>query len=247
MPVTAPPPAPTATTAQTDDNVLWYKADTTLGPVTIARVGLSGLIGARFVGEKITPAAKLRIPGLTDIPLLGRLLFGEDAFIYLSIALIVGVWYFLYRTRTGLILRAVGDNHVSAHALGYPVLRIRMYAVMFGGACAGLAGAYLPLAYTPFFIPGMTAGRGWIAAGRGDWTGAAAFADEAVSVAFPNGVDEYPTTAYVFALEAAIAMHRGDENATRAALASRAFFSARWKFRPATGRCRWVARSSGRC
>ena len=73
------------------------------------------------------------------------------------------IWWFLYRTRAGLILRAAGDNHVSAHALGYPVLRIRMFAVMFGGACAGLAGAYLPLAYTPFFIPGMTAGRGWIA------------------------------------------------------------------------------------
>jgi general nucleoside transport system permease protein len=61
------------------------------------------------------------------------------------------------------VLRAVGDNHASAHALGYPVLRIRMLAVLFGGACAGLAGAYLPLAYTPFFIPGMTSGRGWIA------------------------------------------------------------------------------------
>ena len=79
------------------------------------------------------------------------------------LALIVGVSWFLYKTKSGLILRAVGDNHVSAHALGYPVLRIRMFAVMFGGACAGLAGAYLPLAYTPFFIPGMTAGRGWIA------------------------------------------------------------------------------------
>jgi simple sugar transport system permease protein len=105
----------------------------------------------------------LRIPGLTDIPLFGRMLFGEDGFVYFSIALILGVSWFLYRTRGGLILRACGDNHVSAHALGYPVLRIRTFAVMFGGACAGLAGAYLPLAYTPFFIPGMTAGRGWIA------------------------------------------------------------------------------------
>ncbi len=92
--------------------------------------------------------------------MVGRILFGEDAFVYLSLALVVAVWLFLYRTRAGLVLRAAGDNHVSAHALGYPVLRIRMYAVMFGGACAGLAGAYLPLAYTPFFIPGMTAGRG---------------------------------------------------------------------------------------
>jgi len=131
--------------------------------LTILGIGLSGLIGAGFVGERITPAAHLTIPGLTDVPLIGRVLFGEDAFVYFSVALIVGVWWFLYRTRAGLILRACGDNHVSAHALGYPVLRIRTLAVMFGGACAGLAGAYLPLAYTPFFIPGMTAGRGWIA------------------------------------------------------------------------------------
>ncbi|UGY06389.1 ABC transporter permease [Bradyrhizobium quebecense] len=131
--------------------------------LTILGIGLSGLIGAGFVGERITPAPHLHIPGLSDIPLAGRILFGEDGFVYLSIALVVGVWWFLYRTRAGLILRACGDNHVSAHALGYPVLRIRLYAVMFGGACAGLAGAYLPLAYTPFFIPGMTAGRGWIA------------------------------------------------------------------------------------
>src|ERR1700761_5726939 len=131
--------------------------------LTILGVGVSGLIGAGFVGERITPAPHLYIPGLTDIPFAGRILFGEDAFIYLSLALLIGVWWFLYRTRGGLILRAAGDNHVSAHALGYPVLRIRLYAVLFGGACAGLGGAYLPLAYTPFFVPGMTAGRGWIA------------------------------------------------------------------------------------
>jgi general nucleoside transport system permease protein len=131
--------------------------------LTILGIGLSGLIGAGFVGERITPASHLYIPGLTDIPFVGRILFGEDGFVYFSILLIVGVSMFLYRSRAGLILRATGDNHVSAHALGYPVLKIRMLAVMFGGACAGLAGAYLPLAYTPFFIPGMTAGRGWIA------------------------------------------------------------------------------------
>jgi ABC-type uncharacterized transport system permease subunit len=131
--------------------------------LTILGIGLSGLIGAGFVGERITPAAHLYITGLTDIPFVGRILFGEDAFVYLSLLLVVAVWLFLYRTRAGLILRAAGDNHTSAHALGYPVLKIRMYAVMFGGACAGLAGAHLPLAYTPFFIPGMTAGRGWIA------------------------------------------------------------------------------------
>jgi simple sugar transport system permease protein len=131
--------------------------------LTILGVGISGLIGAGFVGERITPAPALYIPGLTSIPLIGRIIFGQNGFVYFSIALIIGISWFLYRTRPGLVLRSIGDNHVSAHALGYPVLRIRMFAVMFGGACAGLAGAYLPLAYTPFFIPGMTAGRGWIA------------------------------------------------------------------------------------
>jgi simple sugar transport system permease protein len=131
--------------------------------LTIFGIGLSGLIGAGFVGEKIVPAPQLHLPVLTDLPFLGRILFGQDAFVYGSIALVVGIWWFLYRTRAGLVLRAVGDSHASAHALGYPVLKIRGLAVLFGGACAGLGGAYLPLAYTPFFVPGMTAGRGWIA------------------------------------------------------------------------------------
>jgi len=131
--------------------------------LTILGVGISGLIGAGFVGERIAKAPLLFIPGLTTLPFVGKILFGQDAFVYFSLALIAGISWFLYRTRAGLILRAIGDNHVSAHALGYPVLRIRMFAVLFGGACAGLAGAYLPLAYTPFFVPGMTAGRGWIA------------------------------------------------------------------------------------
>jgi general nucleoside transport system permease protein len=131
--------------------------------LTIFGVGLSGLIGAGFVGQKIVPAPHLYLPFLTDLPYVGRILFGEDSFVYVSAALLIAIWLFLYRTRPGLVLRAVGDNHASAHALGYPVLRIRLLAVLFGGGCAGLAGAYLPLAYTPFFIPGMTAGRGWIA------------------------------------------------------------------------------------
>src|SRR5207302_391981 len=93
----------------------------------------------------------------------GAYLTGSIAFVYCSVALIVGTRYFLYRTKAGLVLRAVGDNHASAHALGYPVLKIRALAVLFGGACAGLGGAYLPFAYTPFWVSGMTAGRGWIA------------------------------------------------------------------------------------
>jgi general nucleoside transport system permease protein len=131
--------------------------------LTILGIGLSGLIGAGFVGVRIVPAPNLFIPVLSELPFVGRILFAQNAFIYLSIALIIAVWRFLYVTRAGLVLRAIGDNHASAHALGYPVLRIRFYAVLFGGACAGLAGAYLSLAYTPFFISGMTAGRGWIA------------------------------------------------------------------------------------
>src|SRR3984885_3418193 len=126
--------------------------------LTIFGIGLSGLIGASFVGEKIVPAPHLDLPVLTGLPVVGRILFGKDPFVYISFALIVAIWLFLYRTRCGLELRAIGDNHASAHALGYPVLRMRMLAVLFGGACA-----YLPLAYTPFFIPGMTSGRGWIA------------------------------------------------------------------------------------
>jgi ABC-type uncharacterized transport system permease subunit len=131
--------------------------------LTILGTGLSGLIGAGFVGQRISRAPQLHLPILTDLPAVGKILFGQDGFVYVSIALVIAIWLFLYRSRAGLVLRAVGDNHISAHALGYPVLKIRMLAVLFGGACAGLAGAFLPLVYTPFFIPGMTAGRGWIA------------------------------------------------------------------------------------
>ena len=105
--------------------------------LTILGVGLAGLIGAGYVGQKIDGAAHLYIPYLTDIPFLGRVLLGQNAFVYFSIALIVAIWFFLYRTRAGLVLRAVGDNHTSAHALGYPVLKIRLLAVLFGGGCAG--------------------------------------------------------------------------------------------------------------
>lgn len=131
--------------------------------LTIFGLGLSGVIGASFVGLQRETMPKLFVPGLSDIPFVGRILFNQDPFVYASLALLVGVWWFLFRTRAGLVLRACGENHTSAHALGYPVLRIRFFAVLFGGACAGLAGAYLSLAYTPFWSPGMTAGRGWIA------------------------------------------------------------------------------------
>jgi len=94
---------------------------------------------------------------------LGKILLGENPLVYVSLLLFVAVEWFLYRTRAGLVLRAVGESPQSAHAIGYPVVRIRYLAVMFGGACAGLGGAYLAIAYTPLWVEGMTAGRGWIA------------------------------------------------------------------------------------
>jgi simple sugar transport system permease protein len=131
--------------------------------LTIGGLGLAALIGDRFVSVPGLGLERIRIPGLTDIPVVGPVIFGEDPLVYLAIALVVAVSWFLFRTRAGLVLRAVGDNHTSAHALGYPVLRVRFLAVLFGGACAGLAGGYLSIVYTPQWIPNMTAGRGWIA------------------------------------------------------------------------------------
>ena len=131
--------------------------------LTIMGLGLAALIGDRFVSVPGLDLGRIHIPVLTDIPIVGPLIFGEDPLVYFAIALTIAVSWFLFRTRAGLILRAVGDNHGSAHALGYPVIRVRFLAVLFGGACAGLAGAYLSIVYTPQWIPNMTAGRGWIA------------------------------------------------------------------------------------
>jgi len=131
--------------------------------LTIFGLGLSGLVGESLVG---LPGAKLQplyLPFLTDIPHVGRILFGQDIVVYLSIALVAGVSYVLFRTRLGLIIRAIGNNHDSAHALGFDVVAARYACVAFGGACAGLAGGYLSLAYTPQWVENMTAGRGWIA------------------------------------------------------------------------------------
>jgi simple sugar transport system permease protein len=131
--------------------------------LTLFGLGLSALIGDAFVGKPGLGIPKLHIPGLSDIPLVGHVIFGADLLVYLGWGLALVVGYFLFRTRAGLIIRAVGDSHVSAHALGYPVVKVRFLAVLFGGACSGLAGGYLSLAYTPQWTPNMTAGRGWIA------------------------------------------------------------------------------------
>lgn len=131
--------------------------------LTIFGVGLSALVGSSFVGTPLTRLPRLDIPGLSDLPVLGPLLFRHDFLVYLAVALTLAVAWFLARTRGGMILRAVGENHEAAHGLGYPVIRIRYLAVLFGGLSAGLGGAFLSLAYTPMWIEQMTAGRGWIA------------------------------------------------------------------------------------
>lgn len=131
--------------------------------LTILGLGFSGMIGEPFVGSPGLRMEAIAIPVLSDIPVLGPLLFNQDIFFYLSVALVIGVNWFLFSTRSGLMLRSIGDNHGSAHALGINVVGIRYLAVMFGGACAGLAGAQLSLVYTPQWVENMSAGRGWIA------------------------------------------------------------------------------------
>jgi ABC-type uncharacterized transport system permease subunit len=130
--------------------------------LTIFGIGASSLIGAGFVGRTITRLGPVFPAALSEHPWL-RAIFGHDIVVYLSLALVLGVSLFLRRTRPGLILRAVGENDASAHAIGYPVIAIRYAAIAFGGALAGLGGAYFSLALTPMWADGLTAGRGWIA------------------------------------------------------------------------------------
>jgi len=131
--------------------------------LTIFGRGFSALAGAGYVGIAGPVLPKLHIPIISDLPLIGPVLFGHDALIYLSFAILALTAWFLYRTHAGLILRAVGDSHDAAHAIGYPVINIRYLATLFGGAMSGLAGAYMSLSYSPLWAQDMTAGRGWIA------------------------------------------------------------------------------------
>ncbi len=131
--------------------------------LTLLGLGLSGAIGEGYVGLQGVRLEPIVVPVLSEIPFFGRVLFSQDVIVYASFALVFGVSWFLFRSRAGLTLRAVGDSQDSAHALGIGVVRIRYLAVLFGGACAGLAGAHLSLAYTPQWVENMTAGRGWIA------------------------------------------------------------------------------------
>lgn len=131
--------------------------------LTLFGVGLSAFLGRGFVGTPIDGLKALTLPVLSDLPLIGPLLFRFDAMVYLSLILFGAVHWFLTRSRAGLRLRAVGESPGVAHAIGQPVLLIRYLAVAFGGAMSGLAGAYLSLALTPMWVEGMSSGRGWIA------------------------------------------------------------------------------------
>lgn len=131
--------------------------------LTLFGLGLSALLGQGYNGIKSPNFPDWDIPLLGDIPVLGPILFQHDPMVYVSLAITLAVWAFLKYTRGGLILRAVGENHDAAHALGYSVRRVRLLAIMFGGACAGLGGAYISLKIVPQWTDGMTAGAGWIA------------------------------------------------------------------------------------
>ncbi|MDB5889551.1 MAG: transporter permease [Polaromonas sp.] len=125
--------------------------------------GFSAFVGIGYVQEKLPEQAQLRLPFLADIPFVGIALFRQHPLVYAGMAIAAGLIWFLYRTRAGLVLRSVGESPESAHALGYPVRRIRLAAVVAGGALCGLAGAYVSVVYTPLWVEGMIAGRGWIA------------------------------------------------------------------------------------
>lgn len=125
--------------------------------------GLSAMIGESFGNTPIVALGALHFPVLSDIPVIGPLLFRFDILVYFALFMVGFIAWFLYRTKAGLVLRTIGESPETAHAIGYPVIRIRYFAVLFGGAMAGLAGAYLSVAYTPLWVENMTAGRGWIA------------------------------------------------------------------------------------
>ncbi len=131
--------------------------------LTIFGVGLSAFIGQSYISYSLPGLKPIAIPFLSDIPLIGQILFKQDAVVYLSIVAYAGVAWTLTKTRLGLLLKAVGESPEAAHAIGYPVILIRFGAVAFGGAMAGIAGAYLSTVYTPLWVQNMSAGRGWIA------------------------------------------------------------------------------------
>lgn len=145
--------------------VIWLNANqyATGLAVSLFGAGFSAFVGIAYVQEKIPQRPSFAIPGLADLPFVGQALFRHHPLVYLTILFAFALIWFLYGSRAGLVLRSVGENPESAHALGYPVRRIRLLAVVTGGALCGLAGAYISLIYTPLWVEGMVAGKGWIA------------------------------------------------------------------------------------
>lgn len=131
--------------------------------LTLFGLGLSSLGGQGYNGIKPPATGRLLPDALADLPVVGPILFGHDWVVYFSIGMTALVWYVLKFTRVGLIIRAVGESHEAAHALGYKVNRIRLLCIMFGGAMAGVGGAYVSLVRVPQWVDGITAGAGWIA------------------------------------------------------------------------------------
>ena len=125
--------------------------------------GFSAFVGIRYTQAKLGERSSFELPYLADIPFIGPAFFRQHPMVYIAIALTAALAWFLYRSRAGLVLRAIGESPESAHALGYPVRRIRLLAVMVGGALCGLSGAYISVVYTPLWVEGMVAGKGWIA------------------------------------------------------------------------------------
>ena len=145
--------------------VIWFNTNQVATGLALSLFGggFSAFVGQGFVQERLGSRPHFALPGLADIPFLGTALFRQHPMVYLAIALAAALGWFLARTRAGLVLRAVGESPESAHALGYPVRRIRFAAVLAGGALCGVAGAYLSVIYTPLWVEGMVAGKGWIA------------------------------------------------------------------------------------
>lgn len=131
--------------------------------LTLFGAGFSAFVGTGYVQARIPERPNFAIPLLSDIPLVGPALFRHHPLVYLTVVLALALIWFMYRTRSGLVMRSVGESPESAHALGYPVRRIRLLAVVVGGALCGLAGAYLSVIYTPLWVEGMVSGKGWIA------------------------------------------------------------------------------------
>ena len=131
--------------------------------LTLFGAGLSTFLGHGFGAAPLTAITKISIPFLSSIPVIGPLLFRYDPMVYIAFSLIQIIWFALYRTKMGLVIRVIGESPQSAHAIGYNVILVRYLSTLFGGAMAGLGGAYLALAYTPLWVPNMTAGKGWIA------------------------------------------------------------------------------------